>query len=273
MNDLLSHACVTRRPTLVCAQVKTGLRLVGLDSDDSRLLTAAIFEESNAGGSTSVSALPCNVLLCCGKKAIERATFEAINSNSLVYDGRLVVDHNFCTNDPVVYAAGVITKFARRYRCKTSMELCSSREAGAKLAQALLPALDPLSTAPSNADTAPKMEKPRVEAATLPGGLHYLHIIAPSPAIDSYAAMVSHPTFGRELLSEPSGSYYKLCAVRLNKHGMIHSIVYLGSEVRSWGGRPGRVTGWRRGGEAGWWGDRAARWGEPWASSAIAERP
>ncbi len=52
-----------------------------------------------------------------------RSTFEAINSNSLVYDGRLVVDHNFCTNDPSVYAAGVITKFSRRYRVKVDVEL------------------------------------------------------------------------------------------------------------------------------------------------------
>ena len=198
-----------------------------------QVLTAAIFEESSNSGSTAVSALPCGVLLCCGYKTIERATFEAINSNSLVYDGRLVVDHHFCTNDPAVYAAGVITKFARRYRSKTPMELCSSREAGAKLAQALLPALDPLSTAPMHTDTAPKLVKPRVEAAALPGGLHYLHIISPSPAYDSYSAIVSHPTFGRELVSEPgetAGLDYSFCSVRLNHHGIIHSIVYLGSQ-------------------------------------------
>jgi len=133
-----------------------------------------------------------------------------------------------------VYAAGIVTKFARRYRSKTPMELCSSREAGARLAQALLPALDPLSTAPVHTDTAPKMTKPRMESAALPGGLHYLHIISPSPAYDSYSAIVSHPTFGRELVSEPAdnaGLDYSFCAVRLDHHGIIHSIVYLGRQA------------------------------------------
>mmetsp|Transcript_28030 Transcript_28030/g.71900 ORF Transcript_28030/g.71900 Transcript_28030/m.71900 type:complete len:1184 (+) Transcript_28030:552-4103(+) len=214
-------------------QVKHGLRLVGLDSDDSRLLTAAIFEES-VSGSATVTALQCSVLLCCGRKSIERATFEAINSNSLVYDGRLVVDHNFRTNDPVVYASGIITKFARRYRSKTRMELCSSREAGARLAQALLPVLDPLSSALPSTESAPRMEKPRIEGAFLPGGFQYLHIIAPSPACDSYTSIISHPAFGRELVSEPgagSDINYTFCAVRLDRHGIIHSIVYLGNQV------------------------------------------
>jgi len=214
-------------------QVKHGLRLVGLDSDDSKLLTAAIFEESTAVGSSSaVSAWPCNVLLCCGRKSVERATFEAINSNSLVYDGRLVVDHNFRTNDQVVYAAGVITKFARKYRCQTSTELCSSREAGTRLAQCLLPVLDPLSGAFLEAGSAPNFEKPFAQAATLPGGLYYLHISSPKPARESFSSLMSHPKLGRELVSEPAtGSHeYLICAVRLDTQGIIHSIVYLGSQ-------------------------------------------
>lgn len=62
-----------------------------------------------------------------------------------LYDGRLVVDHNFRTNDPCVYAGGVITKFARRYRCNTRMEICSNREAGSRLAQVPPPHLTLLS--------------------------------------------------------------------------------------------------------------------------------
>lgn len=215
--------------------MKFGLQLVGLDSDDARVLSAAIFEESDAkSGSTTVSAIPCNVLLCSGSKGIERVTFEAINSSSLVYDGRLVVDHNFCTNDPAVYAAGVITKFARRYRCKLAMDLCSGREVGTKLAQALLPALDPLSTATSASERAPTLVKPQMKAALLPGGLHYLHITSPIPVYDSYSAIISHASFGRELVSEPidaTGSDSGFCAVRLNRHGIIHSIVYLGNQA------------------------------------------
>ena len=80
----------------------------------------------------------CALLLCAGAKEVQRTTFDALNGNSLVYDGRLVVDANFRTNDPCVYAGGPIVKLSRRYRSKVSMGLVSGRECGAKLAAALL---------------------------------------------------------------------------------------------------------------------------------------
>jgi len=113
------------------------------------------------------------------------------------------------------------------------MELCSGREAGARLAQALFPSLDPLSAAAEPPAAPPKMERPRVQAALLPGGLHFLHIIAPNPPYDDYRSIVSHPAFGRELVSEPAegaGRAYQFCAVRIDKQGMIHSILYLGEQ-------------------------------------------
>ena len=126
------------------------------------------------GAGVSIVSRECSLLLCCGKKDIDPATFAAINSNSLVYDGRLVVDNNFCTNDPSVYGGGPLVKFARRFRVKLAMELVSPREAGVKLAQALLPILDPLSPAPLAGGAgevlpAPTFSLPRMESATLPG--------------------------------------------------------------------------------------------------------
>ena len=42
-------------------------------------------------------------------KAIDQSTFEGINNSCLVFDGRLVIDANCHTNDPVIYAAGKMT--------------------------------------------------------------------------------------------------------------------------------------------------------------------
>lgn len=71
-------------------QIKEGLKLVGLESDEARCLQGVVLEEARAGSATSITTLSCVGLLCCAKKEIERATFDAINSNSLVYDGRSV---------------------------------------------------------------------------------------------------------------------------------------------------------------------------------------
>jgi hypothetical protein len=43
----------------------------------------------------------------------------AINDSCLVYDGKIVVDKEFFTNDPVIRAAGPLTKFARRYHSES----------------------------------------------------------------------------------------------------------------------------------------------------------
>lgn len=39
----------------------------------------------------------------------------AINESCLVYDGKLVVDSSFNTNDPRIRAAGPLTKYGRKY--------------------------------------------------------------------------------------------------------------------------------------------------------------
>ncbi len=41
--------------------------------------------------------------------------FTAINDACLVYDGRLVIDASFHTNDIAIRAAGPLTKFQRSY--------------------------------------------------------------------------------------------------------------------------------------------------------------
>lgn len=39
----------------------------------------------------------------------------AICRSGLVFDGSLVIDPEFRTNDPFIFAAGTITKYSRRY--------------------------------------------------------------------------------------------------------------------------------------------------------------
>jgi len=202
-----------------------GMTLAGVDADDDGMLKNVMLETE--GG--AVVSQPCTLLLCAGAPQVQRATFEAINGNSLVYDGRLVVDTSFCTNDKSIYAAGVITKFSRRYRTKTTMGLVSGRECGAKLASVLLPVLDPLSASSVDVEpSVPTFEKPRIVGAHLPGGLHYVSIAQPLAGCDTYAKIKKHATFGRELVSDKGPDTY--CAVRLDKYGVIRAINYLGVE-------------------------------------------
>ena len=214
-------------------RVDKNVRLAGLESDEQQNLSACLLELPRAAPNApaNVSALPCQALLCCGTREIDRSTFRALNSNSIVYDGGLVIDHNFRTNDPAIYAGGPVTKFSRRCRYKLRLELCSGREVGVKLAQALLPTLDPLSgeTPPPDAGPEPSFTQPRMEGAVLPGGLHYLNVVTPKAGSDRYETIVADAAFGRELVWD-GGSPDSFCAVRLDKRGAVHSMVYLGKE-------------------------------------------
>ncbi|GFR98697.1 cilia- and flagella-associated protein 61-like [Elysia marginata] len=62
--------------------------------------------------------LECQALFCFCNKEVDFDAFTAINSACLVYDGRLVINASFHTNDVTVRAAGTLTKFRRKYHCE-----------------------------------------------------------------------------------------------------------------------------------------------------------
>jgi hypothetical protein len=128
-----------------------------------------------------------------------------VHGNSLVYDGRLVLNHSFQTTVPTIYAGGPIAKFSRAYGTQVlQLENYNSVEVGQKLCEAVLrTALDvpgaaaaEKAAALANANAvksnvggpkkmvAPKLPplgvKPHITQALLPGGLLYFHASIPT---------------------------------------------------------------------------------------------
>jgi hypothetical protein len=79
---------------------------------------------------------------------VDPDVFNAVHGNGLVYDGRLIVDHQFRTTDPAIFGAGSLCEFSRRFRRKNGTYLrhdgFNGREVGTELAHALLRILDPV---------------------------------------------------------------------------------------------------------------------------------
>eukprot|EP00921_Rhytidocystis_pertsovi_P004395 GHVQ01007654.1.p1 GENE.GHVQ01007654.1~~GHVQ01007654.1.p1 ORF type:complete len:1344 (+),score=181.37 GHVQ01007654.1:897-4928(+) len=90
----------------------------------------------------------CRVLLTADSRSVDPQIFRAVHDNGLVYDGRLVVDHQFQTTDPFIFAAGSLCEFSRRYKPSTGTSLrqdpYNGAELGQRLADSLLRLLDPL---------------------------------------------------------------------------------------------------------------------------------
>ncbi|GFO18065.1 cilia- and flagella-associated protein 61-like [Plakobranchus ocellatus] len=88
--------------------------------------------------------LACQALFCFCNKEVDYDAFTAINSACLVYDGRLVINASFHTNDVTVRAAGTLTKYRRKYHCEPwSHANFDSKEVGIAVSTLDLPGESP----------------------------------------------------------------------------------------------------------------------------------
>ncbi|KAJ3052486.1 hypothetical protein HK097_006189 [Rhizophlyctis rosea] len=163
-------------------------------------------------------------------KSVAPDTFASINDSSLVFDGKLVIDKFYRTQDPFIYAAGTITKYSSKYQAKWSHEVCDSREVGAKLAELLLPLFDPMATPVEIVDDNEliKFEAAKKVKAVLPGDLHYFHFDKPRLPSHTLEWRKGFEGYGRDLVSTPPqdnpNSYFR---IHIHPTGTIHSLTYL----------------------------------------------
>ena len=99
--------------------------------------------------------LNCRLMITCGHRDVDPAVFHAIHSNGLVYNGRLIVDKNFQTTDPSIFAAGSLTEFSGRYKSMAmswslKMDRYNGREMGSRLARSVFDIYDPTISAAVN---------------------------------------------------------------------------------------------------------------------------
>ncbi|KAJ8275016.1 hypothetical protein COCON_G00096410 [Conger conger] len=178
--------------------------------------------------------LTCSVFFNFYRKGVDFDAFRAVNDACLVYDGRLVIDAAFHTNDPAVRGAGPLTKFASSYHAdRWAHERFNSKEIGAELAAALLPLFDP--TLESDVDPDPSADQPipeysqaKIQGGRLPGGYSYLH--ATNPAINTLMTSSTASTkYSREIATGKveEGNYFRLF---LNQFGLVESITCLSTE-------------------------------------------
>ncbi|XP_054618531.1 cilia- and flagella-associated protein 61 isoform X2 [Dunckerocampus dactyliophorus] len=126
--------------------------------------------------------LRCGVFINLSNKGVDYDAFRSISSSFLVFDGRLVIDAMFHTNDAAIWGAGPLTKFSRSYYSEEwSHANFNSKEVGQELAAMLLthfdPTLEPADESPAaSTRLVPIYTQPKIQGGKLPGRLNYLHV-------------------------------------------------------------------------------------------------
>ncbi|KAJ3021433.1 hypothetical protein HKX48_008527 [Thoreauomyces humboldtii] len=204
----------------------TGLELVFRETGERKTLTG-------------------RALIYADERSVSPPTFRCINDSCLVFDGQLVVDSQFRTQDDSVFAAGSITKYSSRYQTTWSHALCDSRQVGETLGKLLLPLFDPTSADLSGANTVfskaadqgrDLLEFPAAKKtlAIMPGNLQYFHFDQPRLLSHTLAFRSAQPDYGRDLVIDSlsadtattGGSYFR---IHVDDNGHIRSLTYLGS--------------------------------------------
>ncbi|KAL5271061.1 hypothetical protein ACHWQZ_G001647 [Mnemiopsis leidyi] len=174
-----------------------------------------------------VQTVQCGCLVTLQDKVIDSDTFGGINNSCLVFDGRLVIDTECHTNDPVIYAAGPLTKYKRAFYCdEFTHDIYCSKEIGERLASVILPIFDPSFPPVEEVEKyeLPKYVRPKQVYAKLPGGYHYLDVSKPQPLVDLQTAMMD-PNYGRELVTgDKDVGYFRL---HLNQYHTVETITCL----------------------------------------------
>ncbi|XP_063774239.1 cilia- and flagella-associated protein 61 isoform X2 [Pseudophryne corroboree] len=175
--------------------------------------------------------LQCTVFLNFFQKKVDYDAVKAINNACLVYDGRLVIDTTFHTNDASIRAAGSLTKYSNKYYANEwSHSYFSSKEVGFHLAATLLPLFDP--TLEPVSDPAQELNRlipiykgPLNQGGVVPGGFYYLNVAKPAIPCPLQAQMMK-PNYGQEIITGKAinGDYFRL---HINQYNMVESITCL----------------------------------------------
>ncbi|XP_061443815.1 cilia- and flagella-associated protein 61 isoform X3 [Rhineura floridana] len=178
--------------------------------------------------------LQCSAFFTFAQKRVDYETFKAVNDACLVYDGRLVIDTNFHTNDATIRAAGSLTKFSNIYYANEwTHSNFSSKEIGFQLAATMLnlfdPTLEPVFEPPEDMDRlVPIYKGCKIRGGVLPGKYNYVHIF--KPGIPSRLdVQESQPNYGMAITTGDAikGNYFR---IHVNQYSMIETITCFSKE-------------------------------------------
>ncbi|XP_034179175.2 cilia- and flagella-associated protein 61 isoform X2 [Osmia lignaria lignaria] len=175
----------------------------------------------------------CDAFVNFSEKTMNMKIFLAICRAGLVFDGQLVIDPEFKTNDPSIFAAGTMTKYRRKYYAESwQHKYYNSIEVGDRLASVLRSLIDnhqrnnvePTDTLKNKKYLIlPMFRAPHIVACILPGGYRYLHIRKPGKMLLRSIA-IRFDFYGKVLTTGSCTSEIGYFRIRLNRYDSVETI-------------------------------------------------
>ena len=162
------------------------------------------------------------LLVTADVPVVDPVLFTALNDASIVFDGRIVVDGAFRTNDPHIFAVGRGAKFSRRYTSAATgglfHEIYSSRELGSLVADVLIARF----SGKAVSDDFPRLQEPKVVAGILPSKMQFIY--SALPHVFNRPPSTGVLPGGRKLETRVEG----LCRIDVDSEGIIAAALYCG---------------------------------------------
>jgi len=192
-------------------------------------------EEEEEGENDNFIKIQCRVCITAGHRDVDVDIFNAIHDNSLVYNGRLIVDRIFQTADLSIFGGGTLCAFSGKYKSliqgrSLRMENYNSREIGMRMARAFFDLLDPIAKNINGenalSEEIPFFSLPFGQGGVIPGNLNYYYITLPydTLAIRENEGATRNPLVSNTLKDDGSGHFIKFS---FNNIGIINSVAYL----------------------------------------------
>lgn len=122
-----------------------GYQLERLDyNEDNSLCQVVVAPVAGKGGNdggnpdAKIAEFAASMFIYAHDKDIDSNVLSALNKRSIVFDGRVIVENNYRTTDPNIFAAGPVAMFSLRFGSGRDFEEYSIMEVGRHLATTLL---------------------------------------------------------------------------------------------------------------------------------------
>jgi len=164
----------------------TRLTLVRVEVEVVSNSVGAVVFEDTMNGEVSVET---KAFVNCTPRGVDSRLFNVLDPAGIVFDGRVVVDSKFQTNDPNVFAGGAICKYSRQYGLGVYHEHLNGNELGPMVAGAVLSScfLGEKGQAMEREATLPEYQMgASISVSLFHGKLHYTHAATAQTFADEF---------------------------------------------------------------------------------------